>query len=98
MRSGVPRDQLAELHGNIFCEKCPKCKKEYIRDFELDTVRSHLPGLDRPYFMKVLGIGERWCTHGSIEYYVLFWERQMWVDPMTVRIFFVLAVSGLERR
>ena len=42
LRSGIPRDQLAELHGNCFAERCVKCKKEYIRDFEMETVR-HLP-------------------------------------------------------
>ena len=35
LRSGVPRDKLAELHGNCFAERCPSCKKEYIRDFEM---------------------------------------------------------------
>lgn len=38
LRSGVPRSQLAELHGNCFAERCKKCKQEYIRDFEMDTV------------------------------------------------------------
>ena len=38
LRSGVPRDQIAELHGNCFSERCPRCKKEYIRDFEVETV------------------------------------------------------------
>ena len=40
LRSGVPRDKLAELHGNCFAERCPSCKKEYVRDFEIETVRS----------------------------------------------------------
>jgi hypothetical protein len=40
LRSGIPRAQLAELHGNTFSERCPKCKKEYIRDFEIETVSS----------------------------------------------------------
>ncbi len=40
LRSGVPRDQIAELHGNCFSERCPRCKKEYIRDFEIETVIS----------------------------------------------------------
>ncbi|KAF6263087.1 SIR2-family protein HDAC1 [Scenedesmus sp. NREL 46B-D3] len=38
LRSGVPRSQLAELHGNCFAERCKKCKAEYVRDFEMDTV------------------------------------------------------------
>ena len=38
LRSGVPRAQLAELHGNCFAERCAKCKHEYICDFEIETV------------------------------------------------------------
>jgi len=29
--SGVPVDQQAQLHGNVFKECCPKCKAEYVR-------------------------------------------------------------------
>ena len=42
LRSGIPRDRLAELHGNCFAERCPSCKEEYIRDFEIETVRLSL--------------------------------------------------------
>lgn len=38
LRSGIPREQLAELHGNCFAERCVMCKREYIRDFEMETV------------------------------------------------------------
>ena len=38
LRSGVPQAQLAELHGNCFVERCPKCKTEYVRDFEMEKV------------------------------------------------------------
>ena len=38
LRSGIPRAALAELHGNCFCERCPGCGAEYIRDFEVETV------------------------------------------------------------
>lgn len=34
----MPRSELAELHGNCFAERCKKCKTEYVRDFEMDTV------------------------------------------------------------
>jgi len=32
-RSGIPVDQLAELHGNSYLERCNKCGKEYLSDF-----------------------------------------------------------------
>lgn len=38
LRSGVPRSQLSELHGNCFAERCPACAREYVRDFEMDSV------------------------------------------------------------
>ncbi|XWS27719.1 hypothetical protein CRYUN_Cryun25bG0004900 [Craigia yunnanensis] len=38
LRSGIPREKLAELHGNSFMETCPLCGAEYLRDFEVETV------------------------------------------------------------
>lgn len=38
LRSGIPRDSLAELHGNCFAERCHTCGTEYVRDFEVETV------------------------------------------------------------
>jgi len=40
-RSGIPRDKMAELHGNIFREICPECGAEYLRAF--DTTKNCLP-------------------------------------------------------
>lgn len=34
-RSGVPRRNLIELHGNLQCEKCDRCGQEYERDFRV---------------------------------------------------------------
>nr|ATG71263.1 sirtuin 1 [Juniperus phoenicea] len=38
LRSGIPREKLAELHGNSFREICSSCGKEYVRDFEVETI------------------------------------------------------------
>ncbi|GKV19361.1 hypothetical protein SLEP1_g29637 [Rubroshorea leprosula] len=38
LRSGIPREKLAELHGNSFMETCPSCGVEYLRDFEVETI------------------------------------------------------------
>ncbi|XP_020264390.1 NAD-dependent protein deacetylase SRT1 [Asparagus officinalis] len=38
LRSGIPREKLAELHGNSFMETCPSCGAEYLRDFEIETI------------------------------------------------------------
>uniref|UniRef100_A0A2P2J6E2 NAD-dependent protein deacetylase SRT1 n=2 Tax=Rhizophora mucronata TaxID=61149 RepID=A0A2P2J6E2_RHIMU len=38
LRSGIPREKLAELHGNSFMEACPSCGIEYLRDFEVETI------------------------------------------------------------
>ncbi|KAG6637810.1 NAD-dependent protein deacetylase SRT1 [Carya illinoinensis] len=38
LRSGIPREKLAELHGNSFMEACPSCGAEYLRDFEVETI------------------------------------------------------------
>ncbi|KAH7576609.1 hypothetical protein JRO89_XS01G0117200 [Xanthoceras sorbifolium] len=38
LRSGIPREKLAELHGNSFSENCQSCGVEYLRDFEIETI------------------------------------------------------------
>ena len=38
LRSGLPRERLAELHGNCFAERCGRCGREHVRDFEMETV------------------------------------------------------------
>jgi len=38
LKSGFPQSALSELHGNIFKEVCPDCKREYIRDKEINTI------------------------------------------------------------
>lgn len=38
MRSGVKRNNLAELHGNFFISECPKCKNKFIRSDPVPSV------------------------------------------------------------
>jgi mono-ADP-ribosyltransferase sirtuin 6 len=33
--TGIDRKYVAELHGNIFKEICPKCKAEYFRPYDV---------------------------------------------------------------
>ena len=35
LRSGMPRQLMAELHGNCFAERCEACQREYLRDFQV---------------------------------------------------------------
>lgn len=45
MRSGVPRKNLAELHGNMFTSECPKCKKQFVRSHPVPTVGRKTVGI-----------------------------------------------------
>ncbi|KAL0017706.1 hypothetical protein WJX77_007377 [Trebouxia sp. C0004] len=72
LRSGIPRSRLAELHGNCFAERCIKCKREYVRDFEMETVGFKLTG--------------RRCVaegcNGRLKDHVLDWEDALPEDEL----------------
>ncbi|CAH3999546.1 unnamed protein product [Pieris brassicae] len=34
LRAGLPRRALAELHGDMFAERCPACRRVYLRAFD----------------------------------------------------------------
>lgn len=36
-KSGVVSEDISELHGNIYIEKCTQCHKEYLRDVDVVT-------------------------------------------------------------
>ena len=38
MRSGLSRAHLAELHGNMFVDECPVCRRQFVRNCPAPTV------------------------------------------------------------
>jgi len=38
-RSGITANGMAELHGNIYLEKCSKCTKDFLRNFDVTKGR-----------------------------------------------------------
>lgn len=47
LRSGLPIERLSEIHGSMFVEVCPMCKKMHYRDFDVTertSVRHHRTG------------------------------------------------------
>jgi NAD-dependent SIR2 family protein deacetylase len=38
-RSGIADDFVAELHGSVYKEKCPKCCSVYVRDFDVTSTK-----------------------------------------------------------
>jgi len=72
LRSGVPRGRLAELHGNCFTERCRRCRAEYVRDFEVETVGFRATG--RPC--------SRPGCRGRLHDHVLDWEDALPEDEL----------------
>lgn len=68
LKSGLPRDNLAELHGNVFMERCEKCGKEFLRENAVETV-----GLKRTG-NRCLGGGSRGNCRGKLRDTVLDWK------------------------
>lgn len=71
LKAGLPRQQLAELHGNMFMERCEKCGKEFVRETAVATV-----GLKRTG-ATCLGGGAKGRCRGKLRDTVLDWEDEL---------------------
>ncbi|KAA3679471.1 NAD-dependent deacetylase sirtuin 7 [Paragonimus westermani] len=68
MRSGLPRDKLSELHGNLFLEQCIACHTIVMRNFDVAETTGrgqHLTGRICPQ-CRILRPGECFLTHRAL--------------------------------
>ncbi len=67
-KSGLPKESLAELHGNSFVEECEKCLKQYKQSFVTRTATGlfeHRTGRYRSKKHRVL-VFAIWSPHGRV--------------------------------
>ncbi|KAG7300249.1 NAD-dependent protein deacetylase sirtuin-6 [Plutella xylostella] len=72
LKSGLPRKNLAELHGNMFIDECNVCKRQYIRSAPVETVGKKCSGV--PCAAEL--VGGRPCR-GRLYDGVLDWEHSL---------------------
>lgn len=72
LRSGLDRQYLSELHGNMFLEQCPKCKRQFIRSTPAPTVGQKPTGNPCKG-----GRESRPCRAASLIDNILDWEHDL---------------------
>lgn len=72
LKSGLGRNEMAELHGNMYTEQCSKCKRQYVRSTPVPTVgQKDLNAVCRG------GVGARPCRGGALKDTILDWEHDL---------------------
>ncbi|XP_041765830.1 NAD-dependent protein deacetylase Sirt6 isoform X1 [Anopheles merus] len=72
LRSGLAREHLSELHGNMFLEVCTKCRRQYVRSSPAPTVGKKETGNICPGTS-----AERACRRGKLIDNILDWEHDL---------------------
>lgn len=80
MRSGIPRNKLAELHGNFFVSECSNCKIKFVRSKVVTTVGMKSAG------EPCLNQNNRKCR-GKLIDTILDWEHALPLDDMNLSIY-----------
>lgn len=72
LKSGLTRQHLSELHGNMFIEQCNKCRKQYIRNTPAPTVgQKAIGGICKG------GRNTRSCRGGQLIDNILDWDHDL---------------------
>ena len=75
MRSGMPRRRLAELHGNMFADRCTACRRMVVRASASETVGQKVSTTGCPLPRKK-GSRRGHCR-GRLADFVLDWEDEL---------------------
>ena len=81
MRSGIPREKIAELHGNMFVDACKTCRRMFVRSSPAPTVGQKLVGKSCPS-TRINGTSntnrsKRGSCRGKLIDFVLDWEDEL---------------------
>lgn len=72
LKSGLDRQYLSELHGNMFIDQCSKCRRQYIRNTPSETVgQKYSGGICKG------GKNARSCRGGQLLDNILDWEHDL---------------------
>lgn len=79
LRSGIPRGNLAELHGNMFVDECSMCKKMFVRPDAASTVGRKISN------ESCKAKGKKPCR-GKLRDFVLDWEDELPDEDLTLSL------------